>query len=404
MTSIRHVLRHPTLRMIALALLLFGAHNASLYPYQSVIAIERIGLTRTEFSWLLTLASAVAVISSVLFGVWGDQYGKRRLIALVAASASTLGIALMLLFPGKAALVAFHGVLLPVASSLYGQFFALARLASTEDESRRDANLGTLRSNLSLAFLAMLVFWTFAFGFGLSEMAVYVSGGVASLGLLLLVLFRWPRDGATTWQDQRSGLRLHQALVEIIRPRIFVRVVLMGLMSSAGNLYMVLTSLIFDTSAVRGAADVALYFGLVAGWEVPAMLILPRYAARFSRTGWALIGASVYAVHLVAMPLWADTSWLWVGTFFAGVGGAILITTPIPYYQDLMEGRPGTAAAMLAVQKLASDITTALVFAFGMGWGGYEAAALMGVSVSLSGAVMLWLLDRRSRGLKVAHV
>jgi len=400
MTSIRYVLRHPTLRFISLALLLLGAHNASLYPYQSVIAIERIGLTRTEFSWLLTLASLVAVVSSVLFGVLGDQYGKRRAIALTAALSSTWGIAIMLIFPGKWSLLAFNGVLLPVASSLYGQFFALARLASREDEDR-DAVLGTLRSNLSFAFLGMLIFWTLAFGFGLSEMAVYVSAGIASLGLSLMIWRRWPKDGGMA--DQRSGLRLHQALVEIAKPHIALRVVLLGMISSAGNLYMVLVSLVFDASPLRGASDVALYVGLVAGWEVPAMLILPRFAGRFSRPGLAAVGAAIYGLHLLALPLWADTPFLWVGTFFAGVGGAIIITTPIPYYQDLMAGRPGTAAAMLAVQKLASDIITALVFAQGTALGGFEGAAVIGASLSLSGATALWLLDRGAF-LRPAHV
>ncbi|NBZ87260.1 MFS transporter [Stagnihabitans tardus] len=393
MTSIRYVLRHPTLRFISYALLLFGAHNASLYPYQSVIAIERIGLTRTEFSWLLTLASAVAVVSSVLIGVLGDQYGKRRKIALTAALCSTLGIGVMLVFPGKWSLLAFNGVLLPVASSLYGQFIALARLAAPQDQDR-DAVMGTLRSNLSFAFLGMLIFWTFAFGFGLSEMAVYVTAGIASLGLSLMIWARWPQDGGMT--DQRSGLRLHQALVEIVKPPIFLRVVLLGMISSAGNLYMVLVSLVFDASPLRDASDVALYVGLVAGWEVPAMLILPHLARNLSRLGLAAIGVTLYAVHLAALPLWADTHWLWVGTFFAGVGGAIIITTPIPYYQDLMTGRPGTAAAMLAVQKLASDVITALVFAQGTALGGFEAAALTGVCVSLVGVAALWLVDRRA--------
>ena len=232
-----------------------------------------------------------------------------------------------------------------------------------------------------------------AFGFGLSEMAVYVSAGMASLGLSLMIWARWPRDDGMP--DQRSGLRLHQALVEIARPHIALRVVLMGMISSAGNLYMVLVSLVFDASALRDAADVALYVGLVAGWEVPAMLILPRYASRLSRPAMAGIGAALYAVHLVALPVWADTHWLWVGTFFAGVGGAVLITMPIPYYQDLMTGRPGTAAAMLAVQKLASEIIPALVFAGGLALGGFQGAAWIGVLVSLMGAVALWVVDRR---------
>lgn len=404
MTPIRFVLRHPTLRLIAVALLLLGAHNASLYPYQSLIAIERIGMSKPAFSLLLVLASLVAVTSSVLFGVLGDQYGHRRRIALGTALASTVGVSLMLIHPGITSLILFHGILLPLASSMYGQLFALARLASPVEGRRRDAILGTIRSNMSLSFLAMLIFWTFAFGFGLSEMAVYVSGGIASLSLSLLIWFGWPKDGQTAWDDPRSGLRLRDALFEIAKSHVALRVVLLGAIASAGNLYMVLISLVFDASPVRGPADVALYVGLVAGWEVPAMLLLPRFTHRISRSAGLGIGAVLYGCHLLALPLLSDTPFLWVMTVFAGVGGAAIITTPIPYYQDLLRDRPGASSAMLAVQKLVSDVLTAAAFAIGSQVGGFEAVALIGVTLSLGGALAIWLADRNAWLMRPAHV
>lgn len=396
MTPIRFVLRHPTLRLIAVALLLLGAHNASVYPYQSLIAIERIGMSKPAFSLMLVIASLIAVTSSVLFGVLGDQFGRRRLIALATALASTLGIGLMLAFPGIWALILCQGVLLPLASSMYGQLFALARLASTEEGRNRDAVLGAIRSAMSFSFLSMLIFWTFAFGFGLSETAVYVSGGVASLGMSLLVWFGWPKDGQTAWADPRSGMRLRDALAEIAKPNVAIRVFFLGALASAGNLYMVLVSLVFDASAVRGPADVALYVGLVAGWEVPAMLIVPRFAHKMRRSTIIAIGAAIYACHLLALPLLSDTPFLWVMTVFAGFGGAVIITVPIPYYQDLLRDRPGTASAMLAVQKLVADVLTAAIFAFGSQFGGFEAVAIMGASFSIAGALGLYFADRNA--------
>ena len=82
------MLSHPTLRLIGLALLLFGMINASVYPYQSLIAIDRIGLTEAEFALILVLASITAVTASVWFGILGDQRGNRRRIALVTCAAS----------------------------------------------------------------------------------------------------------------------------------------------------------------------------------------------------------------------------------------------------------------------------------------------------------------------------
>ena len=396
MTPIRFVLHHPTLRLIAVALLLLGMQNASVYPYQSLIAIQRIGISKPGFSLLLVIASLVAVTSSVVFGVLGDQFGHRRQIALVTALASTIGIALMLAVPGIWALILCQGVLLPFASSLYGQLFALARLASSDEGRTRDAVLGTIRSAMSFTFLATLVFWTFAFGFGLTELAVYLTGGLASLGLSLLVFFGWPEDGRTTWADPRSGLRLRDALVGIAMPHVAVRVFLLGALASAGNLYMVLVSLVFDASPVRGAADVALYVGLIAGWEVPAMLILPRFAHKLRRSTLLALGAVLYCTHLLALPILSDTPYLWIMPLFAGVGGAVIITTPIAYFQDLLAERPGTASAMLAVQKLVADMMTAGCFAIGSQIGGFEVVALIGGGVSLLGAFGLYCVDRNA--------
>ena len=128
--------------------------------------------------------------------------------------------------------------------------------------------------------------------------------------------------------------------LQIARPHVALRVALLGAIASAGNLYMVLVSLVFDASPVRGPSDVALYVGLVAGWEVPAMLLLPRITHRMARSSTLALGAAVYGCHLLALPLLSDTIFLWPMTVFAGVGGSAVITTPIPYYQDLLRDRP----------------------------------------------------------------
>lgn len=396
MSTLKLVLGHPTLRLVAVALLLLGAHNASVYPYQSLIAIEKMGLSKAHFSLVLVMASAVAVTSSVLFGILGDQYGRRRVIALGTAFSSTLGLALMLGMPGPLAVVLTHGILLPISSSLYGQLFALLRIANPAEGQERAVIQANIRSAMSSAFLMMLVFWTLVFGLGVDVMAVYLSAGAASLGMSLLLWFKWPRDGAAHLDDQRSGLNLREAMAEIARPLILSRVLMMGAIASAGNLYMVLVSLVFDASPVRDAGDVALYVGLVAGWEVPAMLWLPRLVAHLPRAQVLAGGAVIYASHLALMPFLSDTSAIWVLTLAAGVGGAAIITLPIAYYQDLLKDRPGAAAAMLAVQKLTADLVSAMAFYIGTRLGGYESAALVGVTLSLGGAGALVWADRRS--------
>ena len=390
------VLRHPTLRLIAVALFFLGMHNASVYPYQSLIAIDRIGISKPAFALMLVLASASAVTASVLTGMLTDQHGHRRRIALITCLASTTGIAMMILRPGPLTLFVGQGILLPAAWSIYGQIFTLARLASPVEGRARDAVMGTVRSMMSFGYLAMLVFWTFAFAYGVDEKSVYLSGGVASLVVALLVLFGWPRDGQTPWQDPKSGLRLRDALRDIANPHILTRLAMIGALSAPGSVFFVLISLVFEASPVRGASDVALYIGMLAGWEVPFMLILPRVTQHLRRGTVMSVAAIFYASHLALMPILGDTPLFWVLPLVSGASGSVIVMLPIAYYQDLIPGRPGTAAAMLAVQKLVVDVLTASVFALGFAVGGAETVALIGAGVGLAGAAGLYLADRNA--------
>ncbi|MEY4696818.1 MAG: hypothetical protein RIT14_1246, partial [Pseudomonadota bacterium] len=385
MTSLA-VLRDPTLRLIALALLLLGALNASVYPYQSLIGIDRIGLSEPAFALILVLASAVSVVSSVLLGILGDQSAGRRRIALLTATSGATGVALMLAAPGPLAFTLCHGLLFPVASSLYGQLFALARLARQDEGGARDAILSTIRSAMSLSFLGMLVIWKLAFGMGVDVMAIYISATAAAVILTALLWLRWPRDGATGWEDRPSGLNLAAAFREIAQGPVLLRLLLLGAIASAGNLYMILTSLIFDASATRSSGDVALYIGLVAGWEVPFMLLLPFVVNHLSRPTLLGLGAVLYCVHLLFLPVLVDSATVWVLTLFAGLGGTAILTLPIAYYQDLLQGRPGTAGAMLALQRLVSEILAAAAFALGSVFGGYGLTAALGTVIALTGA------------------
>lgn len=396
MTPLTRVRTSPVLAMLAGVIGLLGFVNASVYPYQSLIGIEVLGLSKPAFALVLVLASAVAVTTSVFIGILSDQRANRRRVALTTALIGLLGSALMLILPHAATFVLANGILLPIASSLFGQAFALTRLATHDIPDQRDGVQAAIRAAMSVAFLAMLVFWTYAFGLGLPVLSIYASGGLAAFGLVLLIALRWPQDGRTTWHDAPSGLRMGQALRQLARPAVSVRLLCLGAVASSGILYMVLVSLVFEAEPTRSTADVALYFGLVAGWEVPAMLFLPRYLAHIPRSRLIIIGTALYVCHLAMLPILAGSSALWVMTLAAGVGGTAMLILPISYYQDLMATQPGTAASLMALQKLVGDSFAAAAFTIGTSLGGYVLTAFIGAGIAMAGALGLWLVDRRA--------
>lgn len=395
MTALRTVLATPVFRMLALIIGLLGCVNASIFPYQSLIGIETIGLSHAAFAAVLVMASVVAVTTSVFVGILSDQKANRRRMALITACVGLVGSSMMLGAPLALTFVLAHGLLLPFASSLFGQSFALNRLASQAHPIQREGIQATVRAAMSVTFLMMLLFWTYAFGTGVDVMAIYVTAAVASLGLVALIAVQWPKDGSTSWTDRPSGLRLGQALRQLARPYVSLRLICLGAVTSSGILYMVLVSLIFEQAPGRTTSDVALYVGMVAGWEVPFMLLLPRYLGHLPRARLILIGTVLYVCHLVLMPLLAPTPAIWAMTFVAGLGGTAMLILPLSYYQDLLADQPGTAAAMMALQKLVGDIFAATAFILGTSLGGYGLTAVLGGAIATMGAVCLWLMDRR---------
>jgi predicted MFS family arabinose efflux permease len=399
MTPLRLILRDPLFRAIAAMAGLYGAVNACIYPYLSLIAVDRVGVSDATLALVLALASGAAVAASVLFGILADQIGNRRLIALVTVGSTVIGTGLMVIAPLPGVMLLAHGLLIPTGTAIFGQIFALNNLASQLHPALRDGLQATVRAVVSAVFLGTLLFWTWGLGTGphgggFDVMAVYVTAVLAALLLLAVIWRGWPRKGAEPWADRPLGLNLRAALVELSQPAIALRLLAMGAIGGLPMLYIVLTPLIFAETPARQVSDVALMVGLVAGFEVPFMLALPRLQRRVRRQTLILCGAILYAGFVTLLALYPDGRWLWALPVLAGLGAAPILTLPIGYWQDLMAGRPGTAAALMALQRLAGDLLSAASFGIGAALGGYTLAALIGGGLALTGAAALWLADR----------
>ncbi|WP_372840657.1 hypothetical protein [Phaeovulum sp.] len=391
----RPFLADPALRLAALLMMLYGAFNASVMPYVSTLAVNAFGLGDAGYALVLVAASVVAVASAVGLGILADQRASRRLVAMLAVSAMLLGMVCVVVTGAASAFVVAHALALPLSTVLFGHIFAYARLAaSAHPPGARDAILATLRALFALPFIVVLPLWSLAFSHGAGLMAIYPVAATLAALMLVLTIAHWPRDGATRWADPRSGLSFRHALRELAVPRVLGRVALLGTVNGAITLYLVLIGLVMAEAQGRGPADVALYVGLVAGLEVPFMLATPLVARHFARNTLILVGTVTYMVHLVAMPLLAATPFLWLLALPAAAGGALAMTLPIAYLQDLLGNRPGAGASLMAVQKLAGDIFAASAFALGTWIAGYALAAMLGAGLAIAGITLLWLLDR----------
>lgn len=378
-------------------MVLYGALIATLAPYVSTLAVAEFGLGDHGYAAVLVCAALVSVTASVAFGIRSDQRANRRAIATASMALMVAGLALVLAGRAPWAFVATHALLLPLSSTIFGQLFAFARLAaSTHPDEARGAILSALRALFAVPFVLVLPVWSVAFSAGIKIMAVYPVCLLLAGIMLAISLRAWPRDGATAWTDTPSGLSFAASLRELGSGRVLVRVLALGAVNGGVILYLVLIGLVFAATEGRGAADVALFVGFVAGLEVPFMLALPLVAARAPKGGLIVIGALLYSSHLALLPVLAHGPFVWLLIVPAAVGGALILTLPIAYLQDLMADRPGAGASLIALQRLAGEGTCAAAFAIGTALSGYGLAAALGAGVAASGAIALWLMDRRT--------
>ncbi len=395
MSAIRLVLTDPALRAAGVVMALQGAIVCSFGPYFSTLAVNTFGFGDAGFAVLLALSTGVSVAASVIAGIRADQTANRRQVTLMAVAALTAGMALMTVLPGKWVFAIASAVLFPVGSITFGQVFALARLAATRyPQDQRDGIMAVIRALFAAPFVVVLPLWALVFAGGAPLLTIYPVGLVMAAGMLAVVLRYWPVDGAARWDDRPSGLSFRAALAEMAHPALAGRVLALGAVMAAGTIYIALISLIMVEGVGRGTGDVALYVGLVAGLEVPFMLILPRLSRGWNRTRMILVGTALYAVHVALLPVLAGSPFVWLLVWPAAIGGAVTLTVPLAYLQDLLADRPGTGASLMAVQRLAGDVIAAVCFAAGTAVSGYGLVAALGVAVSLLGAVALHRADR----------
>ena len=390
----RAILSDPALRMVTALMMLQGALVCSFGPYVSVLAVRVFGLGNQGFAMMMVLSTLVSVAAALYAGIRADQTANRRSIALAAAGLVLGGAAAMTFLPSTPSFLLAQVLLFP-ANTLFGQLFAQARLAATHyDQALRDGIQTTIRALFALPFLIVLPLWSLAMNNGVSVLAIYpVAFGLGAL-MFGLIWACWPSKAAMAGRDAPSGLTIRAALAEVAAPRLALRILALGAVSAGGTVYWSLMGLVLTpASGVGGTA--ALYAGLVAGLEVPFMLAIP-FLPKINRNTLILIGTCIYTIHLVGMPLLAGTPWLWLLLIPGAAGGGLTLTLPLAYLQDQLKARPGTGAALMALMKVAGDGMAAGTFALGTALGGYTLAAVLGAGVTVFGALVLVMADRKA--------
>ena len=385
--------REPNLRLAALLLIGIGAGFASIGPFQSLIAVEVLGISDGVYAAILALEALIAVTSSVYVGVLTDSRTDRRTMAVLAAVITLVSTTLMAIWPTSLTFFLAHALLYPLTASLFSQTFALTRLASEGlPPAERDAVLSSVRAFLAVPFIIVLPIWSAVFAAGAPLLVVYKVVLLVHVALILLIWRHWPSDRTAGWVTAKSSATLMQGLRELAAGPVLLRVAAVGAIISGQPIYMAVLGLTFEGMGGRPPAHTALFFGFVAGLEIPVMFWMGALLRLFRRRTLIAAGAMFYGLFLILLPVLLTSPLVWLLVIPAAVGGGIILSLPIAYMQDLLSDRPGAGGSLIAVQRVISQGIAAAVFAFGTAISGYGlVAALAGAGMIASVGLFLWL-------------
>ncbi len=385
--------RDPSLRLVAGGGLLFGTYSASLGIHQSLIAVRVFGLSDPEYAVVLFLAMAASVTASVGIGIISDSRPRRKAMAVLTAAAGVVGPGLIWLTESPWAFVLVHALLVPLAGTMFGQIFALARLASARySDAERDGILSVLRAFFAAPYMLVLPVWGLALREDVPLLTIYLVITIAAALLLALILRAWPHDTCVPWEERKSGLDLRAALGEIASGPVILRTVLMGAVQMGGAISGIVLGLLF-MRAGREAGDVGLFFGLFVAFEIIFNLIAGALTGRVPRSVLMTAGVATYSLYLILLPFLAGTAWLWLLILPAGAGGGFIYTLAIAYLQDLLHERPGAGASLIAIQRVSSEGLTTAIYGFGAWMQGYATVSILGGLVAMAAMTTILRID-----------
>ncbi len=387
--TLRH---HRIVRVSALAIFLYGFAGAATSPFQSHIAIRELGLSDSTYALVILTASVANLVMAIAAGLLSDRLHSYHRPLIFVSAFGILGYGLIWAFP--APLIFALATIGPLAlfhatnSMLFGA--VRARTARFGAEETRIVN-ALMRIMISLSWVLVPGIVGLLLRGQQSMIAAYLIAALGAGACLLTIALGMEDEKVTVPTAPRpatADLRLFLA------PGLLGRVLGVALISQVLHVNAAVLPLIVTGQAGGLPEDIGFLVGMVAGLEVVFMVFWAWAVRDHHLTPALLIAATLYFAYLTGIAF-ASAPWqIYAASLIAGFAAAALISLPITYLLDLIRGRPGLSASLLAVNMFAGGALGAEVFAVGTGLGGYAAAALLSGALGVAGAGLLVVLER----------
>lgn len=359
-------------------LFIVGITLSMTQPFESLVAIEYLGFTTSEFGVILFGMAVFGAFVNIMMGYLSDIVRNRQILILFALLAGVLGYGVFAIFQNRAAFLICILVFNPFALTSFYQLFASIR--NTVDNSGTE-DPAAVNSIVRAIFAGSWIIGPFLIGLLVSYTQRATDAFVvATFGYLVCILIgvvfgRRDASALKTSRDVNADWR--DSVQKIISRPIFLRLIGIALVSLAHPVNAALLPIMMNTISNEAVEHIGFIFGLVAALEIPFMLLLIPVSRRLGLKRTVMAGGVLFSGYLILLSLSTTVIHLYLITVVNAAGAAIMLSLHISYLQNLLPGRPGLSTSLLSVGNLISRSTGALIVGF------------VGVSLSIKGAIIL---------------
>ncbi|BEV71231.1 MULTISPECIES: MFS transporter [unclassified Paludibacterium] len=326
------------------ATFLTGIASALQTPTLSLFLSGTLHADAAMVGLFYVFSALIGIAVSQGLAAYSDRISQRNSLILKCCLIGAGGCLMYALVRSYLVLLIAGSMLLSMGSAANSQIFALAR--EYADQSGREAALfnALLRAQISLAWVAgpPLAFML-ALGFGFRVMY-----GCAALVFILC--------GTLTWHALprlQKAPRAHPARREAVTaPRrapqrdILLLSLTFALLGTSNCLYLINMPLYLAHDLHQPARWAGWLMGCAAGLEIPVMLLAGLWSRRVGKRRLVqtalLAGLLFYPTLLLAQHLWQLLALQLLNALFVGITAGI----GMPYFQDMMPGRAGSATTL----------------------------------------------------------
>lgn len=387
------ILRSPALRVATLALLACGLTYGATLPFLSIVGIHEFGMSDGSLSMLLFAIALANLVYGVALAIFSDMVSDRKPMLLAVLVAGMAGFGLIYLVPDLAVFVVCAVLLIPIANASYSLIFAFVRNQTLPLEAREATQVNqVIRSLFSASWVVIpgvMAFWLAA---SPSMLPAWGFSAVVCVFAFCLIAAFMP---AARRDPDAPKARFFESLGMATRPGILARITALSLVIASSRLIAIVQPLVIVGVAGGTVKDVGLVAGACAALEIPSMLIWGALLKRLSVVQAMVTGAAIYAGFMALLAISTQTWHVYALLLPNAFGVAAILSLPLTYYQDLLQGRPGLGTSLNQISAFMANGMSAGAFALGALWLGYAHSAWLGVVMVAVGSVWLLALERR---------